>query len=303
VDEGLLAPPEEPTWTCVLAAEAQLGEVPIWSVAEQQLYWIDVDGALLHRTDPTDGRTATWPTPETIGSYALVRDAAAAVVALQSGIFHLDLVSGRLEKMFDAPFDDRRFRFNDGRCDRRGRFWVGNMPLRTVAGPEPVGESAFWCVDGPELRLGVGGITVANGIAFAPGGDVLYLADRPSWSVLAFAYDEESGTAAERRTFARVPEGMVPDGAAVDEEGGYWIALFRAGLIARFLPDGTPDRTFRAPMSLPTMVCFGGPELRTLYVTTARRHLDTAGLEREPLAGGLFSCDAGVRGLAEPAFA
>jgi L-arabinonolactonase len=297
--------PEEPTWHCVLEAKAQIGEVPIWSAAESRLFWIDVTGQQLNRTEPDTGETTSWSTPETVGCYALDKGDEAAVVALQSGIFHLDLGSGRFEKMVDAPYDVQRFRFNDGRCDRSGRFWVGNMPLRTPGStdPEPIGESAFWCLDGSDLRMGFEGITVANGIAFSPAGDVMYVADRPTWSIIAFDYDSRAGSTSGRRTFAPVPEGMVPDGAAVDADGGYWIALFRAGLIARFDPDGSLDRLVKAPMSLPTMVCFGGPGLRTLFVTTARRHLDEEGLRREPLAGAIFRCDVGATGIDEPRFA
>jgi L-arabinonolactonase len=296
--------PEEPSWDLVLDAQAQIGEVPIWSVGESSLFWIDVFGQRLNRTDPRTGETQTWSTPETVGCYALCEGDQAAVVALQSGIFHLDLGSGRFDKMVDAPYDVQRFRFNDGRCDRAGRFWVGNMPLRTPGSSEPesIGESAFWCLDDHGLRMGFGGITVANGIAFSPQSDVIYVADRPTWSILAYDYDLGTGAASNRRTFTRVPEGMVPDGAAVDADGGYWIALFRAGLIARFRPDGGLDRLVKAPMSLPTMVTFGGPDLRTLFVTTARRHLDEEGIRREPLAGAIFRCDVGVTGLEEPRF-
>lgn len=294
--------PEEPQWECVLEARAGIGEVPIWSPEQESLYWIDVYEGLLHRTEPESGTTKTWNVGETIGCYALEAGGAGAVVALQSGVFRLDFVSGTLEKMFDAPYDSARFRFNDGRCDERGRFWVGNMPLTTLEGPQPVRQSSFWCTDGPQMRLRVEEMTVANGIAFSPQGDVLYLADRPTWTIQAFDFDMETGKASNRRTFARVPAGMSPDGASVDTEGGYWIALFRAGLIARFLPDGSLDRIIKAPTSLPTMVCFGGRDLGTMYLTTARRHLDEEGLRREPLAGAIFRCDVGVKGLPEPRF-
>src|SRR5690606_20496043 len=102
--------------------------------------------------------------------------------------------------------------------------------------------------------------------------------------ILAFDYDLDTGTPARRRTFVRVPEGDIPDGAAVDAEGGYWIAFFKAGRIARYLPDGTLDRELAAPTTHPTMVAFGGEDLQTLYVTTARRFLDAGQLRAEPLA-------------------
>jgi L-arabinonolactonase len=294
--------PDTVQWERVAETSADLGEVPIWCSEESRLYWIDVYEGLLHRTDPESGKTETWSTGETVGSYALTDIENVVVVALQSGIYRLNLRGGALEKIFDAPYDPARWRFNDGRADRRGRFWVGNMPLRSLAGPQPQGQSSFWRIEGAEMRLGVEGMTVANGIAFGPQDDVLYLADRPTWSIQAFDYDIETGAASNRRTFVHLPEGMGPDGASVDTEGGYWLALVRAGLIARFLPDGSVDRVVRAPSSLPSMVSFGGPDLRTMYVTTIFRNLDEAGRRAEPLAGAVFRGKVGATGLPEPRF-
>jgi hypothetical protein len=202
--------PDAVQWERVAETSADLGEVPIWCSEESRLYWIDVYEGLLHRTDPESGKTETWSTRETIGCYALTDVEHVVAVALQSGIYRLDLQGGALEKIFDAPYDPARWRFNDGRADRRGRFWVGNMPLRSLAGPQPQGQSSFWRVEGAEMQLGVEGITVANGIAFGPQDDVLYLADRPTWSIQAFDYDIDTGVASNRRTFVHLPEGMGP---------------------------------------------------------------------------------------------
>ncbi len=294
-------PPEELPWECVLESKPTIGEVPVWSGEESSMYWIDVYAGLLNRTHVDSGETTTWSVSETIGCYGLIEGEAAALVALQSGIYRLDFGTGGLEKKFDPPYDASRFRFNDGRTDKRGRFWVGNMPLKSLEGPMPIGESAFWYVNGAELRFGVDKMTIANGIAFNSDGSVLYLADDPSQSVLAFDYNNETGETSNRRPFATVPGGVTLDGAAVNTDDNYWIALPRQGTIAKFRPDGTLDRIIKSPTARPAMVCFGGPDLDQLYVTTMTRNYPSEeALKADPLAGAMFRVRVGATGLAEP---
>lgn len=293
---------ETVAWECVLEPEVGIGEAPVWSPDQRCLFWIDVFAGRLHRTDPDSGITRTWELQETIGSFVLVEGTSSAVVALQSGIHLLDLESGERQLLHAAPYDPSRFRFNDGRCDRQGRFWVGNNPLAGVS-PRPVGASAFWCLEQSGLRLGVTGTTIANGIAFSPDGGTLYLADDESQSILAFDYDTTRGEASNRRVLASVPAGSVIDGAAVDTRGGYWVALPKNGLIARYTPEGELDRVIDAPTSFPTMVCFGGDDLRQMYVTTGRKDYDGVSPEPEPRAGGIFRCDVGEQGIPEPRLA
>jgi sugar lactone lactonase YvrE len=252
----------------------------------------------MNATDPETGRTQTWPMPVRIGSLALRAGGERALVALADGLYDLDLTSGRLAKLHDGPYDQANYAFNDGRCDRQGRFWVGTARLPGSAVPD--GGAHFYRLDREGPKRLIGDLTIANGIAFSPEGRTMYLANRPKWEILAFDYDLATGTPSNRRRFARVPEGEIPDGAAVDREGGYWIAMFRSGRIYRFAPDGRLDRDIRAPVSLPTMVAFGGPDYRHLYLTTGRRQLDAEGLKREPRAGGIFRCEIGVCGLPEP---
>jgi sugar lactone lactonase YvrE len=293
--------PEELPWECVLESKPTIGEVPVWSGEENSMYWIDVYNGLLNRTNVDNGETAAWPVDETIGCYGLIQGEAAALVALQSGIYRLDFGTGNLEKRFDPPYDPERFRFNDGRADARGRFWVGNMPLKSLAGPMPTGESAFWCVDGSDLRFGVDKMTIANGIAFSSDSTVLYLADDPSQSVLAFDYDLEAGQTSDRRVFVTVPSGVTLDGAAVDTEDNYWIALPRQGIIAKFRPDGSLDRVIKSPTQRPAMVCFGGQDLDQMYVVTMTRNYPSEeALKADPLAGAMFRVNVGATGLPEP---
>ncbi|MCW2573062.1 MAG: gluconolactonase [Frankiales bacterium] len=273
----------------------------MWSQHHHALYWIDILEPALHRSFiGSDGDDRTWHFPSLIGSYALCDDDRSALVALATGIFLLDLASDRLTKVADAPYDQASYRFNDGRCDSQGRFWVGTA---SAVGATPAdGSGWFYRLDGTGLSREIGGVTTANGIAFSPAGDVMYLADRPQWRILAFDYDVDSGRASQERPFSPIPEGQIPDGATVDRDGGYWIALYNAGRIVRISPDGTMDRDLKAPSLRPTMVAFGGADLATLFVTTARLNMTADMLASEPQAGGIFACDVGAVGMPEPRF-
>jgi sugar lactone lactonase YvrE len=146
-------------------------------------------------------------------------------------------------------------------------------------------------------------VMVANGLAFSPDDRVLYWSDSRARTIYAFDFDAGSGEIANRRTFARLePHQGGPDGAAVDAEGCYWSACYRGSRVMRFRPDGTIERKIRLPVSRVTMCAFGGPDLRTLYVTSGRGGLSAAELEREPLAGGIFALEVDVAGLPEPRF-
>jgi L-arabinonolactonase len=284
---------EAVSWTCLVEANAKIAETPAWIPEHKAIYWIDVYGPSLNRTSWPDGATETWQLPETIGSFALYEDGLSALLALQSGLFRFDLRTKALSKLVDAPGDVVNYRLNDGRCDARGRFWVGTV--RRPRSTEKDGGASFYRYLDGRLEAQIDGLTIANGLAWSPDSRTMYVADRPNWQILAFDYDVASGNISNRRRFARVPEGQVPDGASVDVDGGYWLALYGGRRIVRFRPDGTLDRDLIAPTKYPTMVAFAGPDLSTMIVTTARVGPD--GAPPEPQAGGIFHGDAGVRGL------
>jgi sugar lactone lactonase YvrE len=292
---------ETPDWKCVFDGRMTLAEEPLWCAEEGALYWIECfELPALHRLEIASGAHRSWPLPEDGATFAL-KKTGGALVALATGLAELDFRSGKLARLLDAPFDTHNYRFNDGRCDRAGRFWVGT--LREPHSKEPEGGGAFYRYDGKTLAAAVPGITIANGLAWSPDNRVMYVADRPNWRILAFDFDFAQGTASNRRVFATVPEGQIPDGATVDVEGGYWIAIATAGRILRFLPDGRLDRDIKSPVTLTTKVAFGGPGHRTLFATTGSRLYDAEKLKREPLAGKLIAFDAGVAGIPEPRFA
>jgi len=284
---------------CVLDAKAVLGECPVWSASEQVLYWVDIRAPALNRYDPATGRNVAMPMPESIGCFAL-RANGGFVVALRGGIW-LAAPDGTLtRKVAEAPYDPAHHRFNDGRCDPRGRLLVGTMNERRDAA-----SGALLRLD-PDFRLTrvLEGMTISNGLAFSPDGATMYHADTPTRAIEAYDYDLASGTPSNRRGFARFAGATErPDGAAVDREGCYWSAFYDAGKVVRLSPAGALLAEFPIPAMCPTMCAFGGPDLKTLYVTSARQRREPEELARLPHSGGIFAMATDVPGLPEPAFA
>lgn len=288
----------EPVWQALTPPSATLGEVPIFDRRSSSLFWIDLFAPALHRTDWLSGATTTWRLHAPIGSYALTQDPDLVLIGLEDGLFWLHLADGVTERCLEAPYDPADERFNDGRCDRAGRFWIGT--IRKPDSQLPNGRGHFYRFDADGLRPAIDGVTVANGIAFAPDDRTMYLADRPNARILAYDYDLDRGIASNAREFVRLAPGDVPDGAAVDVDGGYWIAMFGGAELRRYAPDGRLDRRLPLPVSRPTMCAFAGPESDVLVVTTARWGLEPAALAGQPLAGSVLYARVGARGMTEP---
>ena len=289
----------KPALRCVRDARASLGECPIWSVAEQVLYWVDINAPALHRFDPATGDDKVMPMPESIGCFALRRQGG-FVIALRGGVW-LARPDGTLErKVADAPYDPAHHRFNDGRCDRQGRFWAGFMnEKRDATSAALVRMDAQYRVT-PVLS----DIMISNGLAWSPDGRTMYHTDTPTRVIHAYDFDAASGQPSNRRVFAHFADPTHrPDGAAVDSEGCYWTAFYGGGTVARLSRAGAVLAEFPVPAQCPTMCAFGGPDLKTLYVTSARQFRSDEELARLPLSGGLFAMTVPVAGLPEPAFA
>ncbi|MBO9641711.1 MAG: SMP-30/gluconolactonase/LRE family protein [Pseudacidovorax sp.] len=275
-----------------------LGESPVWDERRQCLYWVDIRRPAIRRLVLATGQVDTWAMPEVVGCIALT-DEGRLLVALPQFIALFDEVTGGLEPFARVPEALPGHRFNDGRCDRQGRFWVGTMHNLTRA-PEGV----LYRLEGRGALVPVkGGICIPNSLAFSPDGRTMYFADSPRYSLFAYDYATETGEmGAERLFMATEPPGF-PDGSTVDAEGFVWNAEFEAARVVRYAPDGRIDRIVPMPVRRPTCCAFGGPDLATLYVTTASQKMTPEELVAEPLAGALLALDVGVRGLPEPRFA
>ncbi len=283
-------------------ARNAVGESPVWLAAEQALYWVDIPARKLLRWQAADGRVAEWSAAQMLGCVA-PRQAGGWLCAMETGGFQMHAgAHGLLEgdRIAAADHAGPGMRFNDGRCDRQGRLRAGTM-LMDMMQAAPVGVLLGLDAQGGLHRL-ASNLIVPNGLAFSPDGRTMYLSDShpASQQIWAFDYDIEAGTPSRRRLFVDMkPLPGRPDGAAVDEEGCYWICANDAGMVHRFTPAGKLDRSLALPVKKPAMCAFGGPGLDTLYVTSIRP--DNVDLADQPLAGGVFALHPGVRGLPEPA--
>ena len=287
----------------ILDARNGTGESPVWHVGEQALYWVDIPGKTINRWSPTAGHRQ-WTTEEMPACIAATATPGQWIAGMESGVFSLQLQDdGKTlaTRLAAVPHAAPTMRFNDGRCDRQGRFWAGTM-LLDMAAAARVGCVYSYASDSEKLATVLDDFIVPNGLAFSPDGKTMYVSDsHPTvQQVWAYDYDTQSGTPSNRRVFVDMNAfpGR-PDGAAMDVDGCYWICGNDAGLIHRFTPDGRLDKSLAVPVKKPAMCAFGGPQLDTLYVTSIRPGGD---ITDQPLAGGVFALQPGTQGLPEPTF-
>ncbi len=286
----------------VLHAHATIGESPTWVAEEEALYWIDVKAPALHRYLPADGTTRTWTLTSDVGGFALM-EGGSALVALREGLYRLDLDTGTLNQLAPPPFDSSLFRFNEGACDTKGRFWVGVMfdPLEGSP-PKRSGRLHSFTFDGG-LRIEPDAAGLHNGMAWSADGRTFFLSHSYTREIIAFDYDMDGGRISNRRIFATIPKELgIPDGAAIDSDGGYWCALHGGNKLRRFNSDGSVDRDIDLPVSQPTMCAFAGEGLATLYITSASDHMTQAEKTQQPLAGALFRLLPGQKGIRRQPF-
>jgi L-arabinonolactonase len=280
-----------------------IGEGPVWDVAEQALYFIDILGKKVLRFDPASGETREWTVPEVIGSMALRESAGraggSALVALATGVHTLDFESGACAMLATSSDLNEMVQLADGKVDRRGRFIVGSSDRAMEKA-----RGKLYVLEGDAtLREIDNDIIIANGPCWSPDNSILYHSDSIRNTIFAYDYDVDTGTAANRRVFASTADlGGIPDGATIDADGCMWMAICEGQKVVQFRPDGALERVIDMPVKCPASVMFGGAALDQLYVTS----LSPAFLGREeaPLDGCTFVIEGlGVTGLAEPRYA
>lgn len=282
---------------CVARTMDVLGEVPRWHPVERALYWIDAFKPAIHRLDPVSGKLESWTPPEKLGSFAL-RAGGGLLIAGRGGLAHYDPASGTLDRIVDPENGGAVNILNDGRCDRHGRFWVGSM-TKTMERA----SGRLYRLERGHLDAVDDDIWVANGVCWSPDDRRMYFADSHVKTIFVYDFDLAAGTIGPRRIFATMDDRPgVPDGSSVDAEGFIWNAVFDGGRVVRYAPNGRINRTVQLPVSRPTACAFGGADLGTLYVTTARFRLAPDKLAAETDAGGLLALDVGVKGLPEPLY-
>jgi len=279
--------------TLVLDARCALGESPVWCAAAGLLVFVDITGRRLHRFDPRSRLHESHGVEEDIGCVAPTR-AGGYVAGLRSGLWLLDELGAKVRKLADNAEDPSTNRFNDGRVDPRGRYLAG-----TVDEPKAGGRAGLYRYDRRGLVRLEQGITTSNGLAFSPDGRTLYFSDTPRFVVYRYDYDPDTGAAVNRRVFVRLEptpgDRGRPDGAAVDVEGCYWTALYEGSRLHRYDPDGRLMAAHRVPALNPTMPAFGGADMKTLFVTTARDKNGGPG-------GGVYAMTVDVAGVPGTSF-
>lgn len=289
-----------PEIDCVLRIAAQIGESPIWSGADQSLYWVDITAGLLHRFDPVSGRNTTWEMGQEIGCFALC-DSGDIIVALTSGFHQFNPVTGDMTPIPGPVPGEQGHRFNDGTVDAAGRFYAGTMPLGGPTVQDASGTLYCLNADLSVTRVMTGFHTI-NGMAFSPDARTVYISDSfpDAQAIWAYDYDLDDGKWSNKRLFfdTNTVPGR-PDGGAVDSDGCYWMAGVSGWHVLRITPDGHIDMDIAMPVEKPTRIAFGGPDLTTIYVTSISTGLTPGTVQ--PDAGGIFAFSVpGVSGVAFP---
>ena len=295
-------------WRCVVAQRDELGESPFWHPHEARLYWIDIPARQLRRMDPSRGIAEHWEMPQEPGCIAPI-EGAGLVIALRDGIYRSATWGGALQLVARTGHDPRTTRFNDGKADPAGRFWAG-----TIYEPRDQRLARLYSVElrgdePPFIEIKADDAITANGLAWSPDARTMYWADTPGHVIRAWPWDAVANALGEPRVlrqFDAKPAGWKPgdagyggrpDGAAVDVEGNYWCAMFEGARVLKLSRDGELLAQYPVPMRCPTMPCFGGPDLRTLFVTSASHRRPDDELLEFPLSGCVIAAQVDVPGL------
>lgn len=288
------------TCRCVLPIAAGLAEGPCWWSERNILLWVDIEASRIGLFDPATGNNDFLYLPAHVGA-VVPTSVGDLLLATAAGLMRMDPSTGVVTLLLDPEVDRPGNRFNDGKCDPWGRFWAGTMAYDF----EPLAGS-LWRLDGDgRITRQRRQLTISNGLAWSQDRGTLYFIDSPTLKVMAFPLTSSGEIAAEPSICVQIPEDWdaVPDGMCIDAEGMLWIALFGGGAVTRWDPiSGQLLDRLALPCRQVTSCCFGGPHLDQLFMTTARREMDAAAIAAEPLAGGLFQADVGVKGLPADTF-
>lgn len=295
--------------TCLVDSRDSLGEGCLWDVAAQCLWWLDIARpSRLHRFEPATGAYRMWYS--TVMLTAMARRAQGGLLLVgEDGLYTFDEASGAISP-YAFPEETAALgnRFNDGACDPQGRLWAGTM-MQNIG---PAGENLEITADTGRLyRVGLRGksalmeqsIGITNGPCWSPDGTIFYLSDSRNHVTFAYDFHAAEGSISNRRVLLDTADYGHPDGATVDADGCIWSARWDASCILRIDPRGRIDRIVPMPATRPTCVCFGGPKLDVLYVTSSRAHQDAGTLQRHPQQGGIFCFAPGVTGTEKNHFA
>ena len=284
---------------CIYHEKILLGECPVWDNELDCLYWIDIDGMKIYRYFPSTNTTSKKSLPCKVGSFALVQKDI-LLVALKNGLHYFNFKTEKLHFISHPAQNLPKSRYNDGRCDIKGRFWVGTMgdPQKEI-----FDNSFFCCLENGKYDEKISSIGISNGLAFSPEYRYMYFADTMQKIVWRYSFDKDSGIIENKQEWINLKyKAGKPDGACVDEDGCYWLAHVYGWKIVRYTPSGKEDIAIDLPVEKPSMCAFGGTKLDILFVTSIKSDIKE-NIEKQPYAGGVFAIHTGYKGLIEPKFA
>ena len=283
-----------------LAVDNTLGEGIIWNSKDGAAWWTDIHESTLYRYHLASKEIQHWPMPERLAAFGFIKNDKRMIVAFASGFAYFDLQSGSIEWLAKPEETIEGNRLNDGRVDRQGRFWAGTMiedaEKSTQAG-------ALYCIDSNgHCTQHEQNISISNGLCWSPDSRLMYHADSPQQTIYVYDFDPETGTASNRRQFAKTQTTCYPDGSTVDSEGYLFNAQWQGSSILRYTPEGKVDGIIKLPVSQPTCMTFGGDNKDILFVTTAKENLSDSELAKQPQAGNVFIYQTEFTGLEDPTF-
>ena len=277
--------------------KADLGEGALWNVEDQQFYWVDIEKMELHIYNPSTQKDTSFSMPSRPGTVVNYKEDE-VVLALQDGAYIFNTATGELQPF--ALIQEVGTRFNDGKCDPSGRFWVGTMEWN---GASPIGNLYMINEDGT-YEIAVDSITISNGIVWNKAKNKMYYIDTPTQEIASFDYDNETGRVSNRKAIVQIDQSMgSPDGMAIDENDNLWVGLWNGDAVVCYDPEtGELIKRVEVPAHNVTACAFGGPNLDILYITTSSLDMTKEEKEAYPLAGSLFTVDPGVKGTVSPHF-
>ncbi len=286
---------DEPRQTVHLLTDqkATLGEGALWDHQKQLLYWIDIENGILYIYKPSTGKSEAYGLGSRIGTVVPVQSGG-VLIALEKGIYKMNLQDTSKQLIAHPEKDKTGNRYNDGKCDPAGRFWVGSMSTK---GKKKQGT--LYCLDKGEIRKKIDSVSISNGIVWSKDKTKMYYIDTPTREVREYNYDNETGKIIYNRVAVRIPDGKgFPDGMTIDANDNLWIALWAGGCVTCWNPEnGTLLKEVKVPALNVTSCAFGGKNLDKLYITTAKAGMNKEQLEKYPLSGSVFVAEPGVQGV------
>ncbi|MDO8686217.1 MAG: SMP-30/gluconolactonase/LRE family protein [Clostridiales bacterium] len=282
----------------IVDLKADLAEGPCWDAQNQLLYWVDIMENKVHIHDTKSGGNRSIDIGQNVGCIVL-RKSGGAVLALQHGLYFLDLKTEKLTPVIDPESHLPGNRFNDGKCDCAGRLWVGTLMI-DQGSVNAKNAGTLYCLDiDLSVRAVLRDVTISNGITWSPDNKIMYFIDTPTMQIAAFDFDPGSGEVKNKRIVATIPEGEgVPDGMTTDTEGMLWVAQWDGSNVSRWDPyTGRLVEKITLPVSGTTSCIFGGAGLEDLYITSARAGIKEEDIVKQPHAGGIFKIKPGVKGV------